>query len=144
MKRYVNSALVCLFGISVAVSACKSGDVVPADLIRLGTGQSGRLASGLVVRVDSISDSRCPTEAVCIWEGNVNVSMLISTVNDSAEVKLILGPDLSKRGARDSDSTNVRLDNQTYRVILRDVTPYPKTITQLVGPKTAVVQVSRL
>ncbi|MBC7572511.1 MAG: hypothetical protein H7319_22680 [Spirosoma sp.] len=143
MKRYLTSALVYLFGISAMLYACKSGEATPTDSIRLGTNQSGRLASGVIVRVDSIRDSRCPSDAVCIWEGNATISLLVSVPSDSTRVKLILGPDPSKKIAGNSDSMGIQLDNQAYKVILRDVNPYPTT-TNLSQAKTAVVQVSKL
>ncbi len=142
MKPYLTSALVCLFGISATLWACKPGEATPTDLIRLETNQSGRLASGVVVRVDSIRDSRCPADVVCIWAGNATVSLLVSVPGDSARVTLILGPDPAKKMGRDSDSLGIQLDSQVYKVILREVNPYPTT-TNLSQVKTAVVQVSK-
>jgi hypothetical protein len=38
---------------------------------------------------DSISDSRCPTGAVCVWEGNASVRLIIqNTANDSTTFRL--------------------------------------------------------
>lgn len=124
-------------------SSCKSSDSQPTDLVSIGLHQSARLASEVIVRVDSIQDSRCPTGATCIWAGQAKVKMLLAKGADSSTVRLILGASLQTDPTKRADSTNVTLSNQTYKVILRDVYPYP-TISNLAQPQAAVVQVTKL
>ncbi|MVM28936.1 hypothetical protein GO755_02745 [Spirosoma sp. HMF4905] len=124
-------------------SSCKSSDSQPTDLVSVGLHQSARLASEVVVRVDSIQDSRCPTGATCVWAGQAKVKMLLSKDKDSTAVSLILGPSLKADSTKRIDSTNVTLSNQAYKVILRDVYPYPTVSTQG-QPQAAVVQVTKI
>ncbi len=125
------------------VTACKSPEALPSNSTSLTVHQSARLASGVMVRVDSIQDSRCPADVNCIWAGQAKVVMLLSADEDSSRVALILDPAFSEGSKKRLDSTNVSLNKQAYKVILREVTPYPTTISQ---PKaqTAIVQVTKL
>ncbi|RYF57280.1 MAG: hypothetical protein EOO39_35635 [Cytophagaceae bacterium] len=123
-------------------SACKSSETTPSDSISIGLHQSGRLGSDVVVRADSIEDSRCPANATCIWAGQAKVKLLLSKNSDSTAVRLSLGADPGSTNKR-PDSTTVSLRNETYKVILREVNPYPD-LNKIGQPQTAVVQVSKL
>lgn len=123
-------------------SACKSSETTPSDSISIGLHQSGRLGSDVVVRADSIEDSRCPLNATCIWAGQAKVKLLLSKNSDSTAVRLSLGADPGSMNKR-PDSTTVSLKNETYKVILREVNPFPGSTTTT-KPQTAVVQVSKL
>ncbi|GAB3722916.1 hypothetical protein [Spirosoma lituiforme] len=125
-------------------SACKSSDTTPSDSISLGLHQSGRLSSDILVRADSIQDSRCPINAnvVCLWGGQAKVHLMLSKNSDSTAVRLSLGADPGSTNKR-PDSTTVSLRNETYKVILREVNPYPD-LNKIGQPQTAVVQVSKL
>jgi len=86
------------------------------------------------VRIDSIEDSRCPANAMCIWAGRVAVELLLSKSADSHSVTLIL------QAGQQLGSTQVTLGTVTYKVVLRSVLPYPGTgSTQ---PLKATVQVT--
>lgn len=123
-------------------SACKSSETTPSDSISVGLHQSGRLGSDVVVRADSIQDSRCPINAACIWAGQAKVNLLVSKNSDSTAVRLSLGAEPGSTNKR-PDSTTVSLKNETYKVILREVNPYPGS-TSTTQPQTAVVQVTKL
>ncbi|QJW90959.1 hypothetical protein HNV11_17035 [Spirosoma taeanense] len=124
--------------------ACQSASTpAPTDYVSLKLNQSARLASDVVVRVDSIQDSRCPTGTTCIWAGQAWVNMLLSAGNDASTVRLALGPDAREGYAKRLDSTNVSLNSKTYKVILREVNPYP-TASTVGEPQTAVIQVTKL
>ncbi|WP_375445066.1 hypothetical protein [uncultured Fibrella sp.] len=126
--------------------ACKtSSEVTPTNRVALSAYQSGRVANDINVRVDSLKDSRCPEGALCIWQGNAVVKATLSKDTDQKQVRLVLGPDPSSTGTRQkSDSTGVVLSGITYKVILRDVTPYPN-VNQPSPPATqAVIEVSKL
>ncbi|GAB3692544.1 hypothetical protein GCM10027592_11600 [Spirosoma flavus] len=133
----------------ITVFSCKSGDsqatdqVPPADKVILGTDQSARIGSQIVVHVESIQDSRCPANVTCVWAGQAKVQVNLSKDTDSKTVQLILGPDLQNRENKRPDSTGVTLANEVYKVVLREVTPYPEA-TSTTESKKAVVQVSKL
>ncbi|AUD05703.1 hypothetical protein CWM47_29990 [Spirosoma pollinicola] len=126
---------------TVLFSACKSSNTSPTDSISLGLHQSGRLGSEIVVRVDSIQDSRCPLNVTCIWAGQAKVKFLLSKDTDSTAVRLSLGADPGSSNKR-PDSTTVSLNSERYKVILREVNPYPGSTTTN-QPQTTVVQVTK-
>jgi len=132
-----------LFLVAVFFAACKPSATTPADTIAVRLRQSGLLASEVVVRVDSIQDSRCPTGTTCVWAGQARVTLLLSKNMDSTTVRLALEPGINQDKAARSDSTSVSLNSEQFNVILRDVTPYPTVPAQNQTP-TAVVQVTRL
>ncbi|GAB4034907.1 hypothetical protein [Spirosoma gilvum] len=131
-----------LFVGTLVFAACQHSNTDPTDQVSLGLHQSARLGSDLTVRVDSIQDSRCPANATCIWAGQAKVKMLLTKDQDSTAVRLSLGADPGSKNNR-PDSTNVTLSSQTYKVILREVNPYPGTSSSN-QPQTAVVQVTKL
>ena len=69
--------------------------------------------------------------------------MVLSKNSDSISVGLLLEPGVTAGSPKRQDSTNVSLSSETYKVILRDVNPYPTTTNQNL-PKTAVVEVTKL
>lgn len=130
---------------SVLFAACRSSDSgkMPSDQVSLGLHQSARIGADVAVRADSIQDSRCPLDANCIWAGQAKVKLHLSKDTDSKSVGLILEPGASKDPAKRKDSTHVTLAGSAYKVILREVTPYPSRATEG-QPQTAVVQVTKL
>lgn len=127
---------------TVVFSACRSNDAIPDNQVSVRLHQSARLSSDVLVRVDSIWDSRCPnsTSFSCLTAGSVTVKLLVSKAVDSSAVRLTLGYyDRNKR----LDSTQITLTNQAYKVILKGVTPYPTSFMPEPNQK-AVVEVSRL
>ena len=128
---------------AVLFTACHSSETRPTDRVSVALHQSARLGSDVTVRADSIQDSRCPVNVNCIWAGNVRVKLLVSSINDSSVVRLGLGADPAGNVTKRPDSTNVTLNNSVYKVILRDVNPYPGTSTTN-QPQTAIVQVTKI
>ncbi|WP_338870545.1 hypothetical protein WBJ53_23050 [Spirosoma sp. SC4-14] len=129
---------------TVFFTACNSSsETTPTDRVSLGIHQSGRVGTDVAVRVDSIQDSRCPMDANCIWAGEAKVKLLLANDSDSTTVRLAIGAGIKPSDPDRRDSTGVLLGNSTYKVLLREVNPYPSTST--VGqPQTAVVQVTKL
>ena len=128
---------------AVFVAACKPSATTPADTIALGLHQFARLASEVVVRADTIQNSRCPTGTTCIWAGLARVRLLLSKDTASTTVRLALGAGVNQDKSTRSDSTNVSLNSEQFKVILRDVTPYPTAPAQN-QTQTAIVQVTKL
>ncbi|GAB2560156.1 hypothetical protein [Spirosoma aerophilum] len=127
---------------TILFAACKSNETNPTDSVSLGVHQSGRLGSDVIVRVDSIQDSRCPVNAYCIWAGQAKVKLLLKKDSDSTAVRLSLGADPGSSNKR-PDSTTVSLKSENYKVILREVNPFPGT-TSSTQPQTAIVQVTKI
>lgn len=143
MKQYTKQLSGLLIIGSLFFSACKSTETVPTTSVTLSLHQAARLSSGVAVRADSIQDSRCPTGVACIWAGQARVRLLLTKDQDSTTVGLALGPDIKEGYNKRLDSTSVVLSNESYKVILREVNPYPTT-TNMAEPKTALVQVTKL
>lgn len=78
----------------------------------------GECASNEYVTVclDSVtSDSRCPINAECIWEGNASVALSVKVNNETHNITL---------------GTNGQFNNDTiigdYQIKLNQLTPYPE------------------
>jgi hypothetical protein len=118
----------------IVVTALLCVGSVASDSISLAAQESGQLSSDVTVRIDSIKDSRCPANAMCIWAGRVEVNVLLSKNTDSQSVSLILQP------GQQLDTAQVALGTVIYKVVLQNVLPYPGTgFTQA---KKATVQVT--
>lgn len=138
-------AALALVALPLAYACKTSPEVAPTNRVTLSAYQSARLQNDVTVRVDSLRDSRCPEGALCIWEGNAVVKATLSKDTDQKQVRLVLGPDPSATGTRlKSDSTGVVLSGVTYKVILRDVTPYPDVNQPTPATTQAVIEVSKL
>lgn len=104
------------------LGACKSPEALPADQISLGVNKSARFGTDITVRIDTVSDGRCPTSLNCIWGGEASVSLSVSKGNKTEKRRLTIPTYARKR----ADSTTVQFGGRQYKVILQDVTPYPK------------------
>nr|WKN39675.1 hypothetical protein K4G66_13335 [Tunicatimonas sp. TK19036] len=84
-------------------------------------------ADSLKVMVDSISDSRCPEGAQCIWAGNAEVKLSLSKEKETQLLTLCIGDCRSgdRTGFIEQDTASVTLGGQGFQVILKDVVPYP-------------------
>lgn len=77
--------------------------------------------SKLDVQVLSISESRCPSDAVCVWEGNVKVGFQVADLKSI--VSLCLLPNMPDC----KNEAEVSYDGKNYLLTLLDVTPQPTT-----------------
>ncbi len=130
-----------LLGFSL-FGACKSSEVAPiaTDRVTLGQNKSARIGADITVRVDTLQDSRCPTGATCIWEGEAFVSAVVSNSTAQQRVRLYFSS-TTRRTQR--DSAGVTLAGQTYKVLLRDVVPY-RDLAKPQQEQQAIIQVTKL
>ncbi len=150
----MKSVTTLVYGLSVvavgwcmACASAKDTSVSPSvvgDQVTLAVNQSGQLASGVVVRVDSIFDNRCPINDICITGGQANAKLLVSKGTDQMVARLIVGRLYYTQGIVYQDSTGVKFGGQTYKIILRDVIPYPNTTNAANTVKQAIVQVTAI
>ncbi len=117
-KLKKNVMLSCNQIIVVAALLCIG--LVAGDSISLAVNESRELPSGMTVRVESIQDSRCPANVMCIRAGQVKVKVLVAQSRNSQSVSLVLG--LSQQ----SNTAHVTLGATTYKVTLQSVLPYPR------------------
>jgi hypothetical protein len=71
--------------------------------------------SNLKICFDSVADSRCPTDVVCVWAGNAAVSFIFTDANK--ETRFVLN---TYQGFR----TDTLISG--YRIKLVDVNPLPR------------------
>ncbi len=127
------------------MQACRSTEpivlpVLSADQAVIRLNRSARFAHNVVVQVTDIHDSRCPQDVVCVLAGIATVKLIITKGNDVQSAHLQLGfPTLTQR----VDSTGFIFAGESYKVVLRNVIPYPNTSKKLM-PKQAIVQVTKI
>jgi hypothetical protein len=74
--------------------------------------------NNLVLRMDSVlSDSRCPSNVVCVWEGNAEVRFLFTV--DSIQTDLVLN---TNGGYKFNSDTII----SGYEIKLLKLSPYPE------------------
>lgn len=91
-------------------------------------------SNGLNIRVDSIQDSRCPKEAVCIWEGNAQVFFTTNKGQAGKSGTLCIG---ACGQLKTADTTQIELSGMYYDIILQSVDPYPNQTDDNQPAKTA-------
>lgn len=97
----------------------------PVQVVSRGSGNLA--ADPLVVKVVSISDSRCPTGVSCMWAGKAEVTVnLARKEGESANIGLCLGQ-CSNSGFKDKDISMLTLNGTKYKITLLQVNPYPTT-----------------
>jgi hypothetical protein len=122
MRRNLKISIWLLL-ITVVVTACKkeadtySKTIVSGNSITIQLKETLQDRTGYVrLRMDAVSDSRCPVNALCVWAGNgavtftlfVNGNPSILTLNTSLEPKAI--------------------SSQGYKVTLLELLPYPGSV----------------
>jgi hypothetical protein len=97
------------------------------ESVELKTSQSiyygSTIENGLKVSVESISDSRCPTNVQCIWAGEAGVNLNIKSRQDSTKIILKISPAKNSQ----PDTLAFSLNQTAYQAILYSVNPYPDT-----------------
>lgn len=108
------------FLIAVLLAACASAaTALPAGEHVLALGQSVASADGSVTItfVEILEDSRCPADAMCVWQGNVKVLIEVSQGTEAQQFTLTLGELL------EGDVNSITVGDST--VTLTQVDPYP-------------------
>jgi hypothetical protein len=104
-------------------------DVAEAELITL---QLENDPGHINLQVMEISESRCPSDVVCVRFGEAMVKVGVSGVQEILKTVDLCVGDCPQRGGGVivTDTVAVEIDNKNYSVILRDVVPYPTTTNQ--------------
>jgi hypothetical protein len=81
--------------------------------------------NGLSLTLQSVNDSRCPVNALCVSAGNARIKLRMSD-NSGAETfaELCLGFCDTKNNKE--DSATIRLNNTSYTIVLKEVSPFPE------------------
>jgi hypothetical protein len=115
---------VALVIVAAVLAACASGGSGPTGSGNPSpSGQSVSVAVGgeavvpgtqVTIRFREVTeDSRCPSNVVCVWEGNGQVALTLSTPSDAREVLL------------NTTSEPRRIDFAGSRIALASLAPYP-------------------
>ena len=97
-----------------------SGFNSPFELALNGNMILSKEKKELIVKLNKITDSRCPPNLQCIWAGNVTTEVKL-TAEDGSEAfaKLCLGE--CDKAFKTSDTSVISLNNTSYIVILSEV-----------------------
>lgn len=66
---------------------------------------------------DVVEDSRCPTGAVCVWEGQARVQLDVQSEDGSQSIELVFQ---ASRSSFDRDTVG------SYAISLMEVSPHPR------------------
>jgi hypothetical protein len=118
--------------LSGSILACQKTAPGPLQTIVLSYKQPTTLPAGGAARatLTELNDSRCPTDAVCIWAGTIAATVEFTEGSTTQTARL--GYQKNYGG----DSAAVVLAGQNYWLRLLDVNPYPTT-TNANLPRTA-------
>ena len=125
----------------LAFMACKSDPITPgtakldSDFIIKKDETSS--VDGLLLKFDKVQDSRCPLNAICVWGGNVQVSLKI---NDNESASFCLGQCNAPKFV-EQDAQEITTGGKKYLFTLKAVNPYPGTTPST--PYEITMQVSR-
>ncbi|MFD2514357.1 hypothetical protein ACFSRY_10805 [Pontibacter locisalis] len=79
----------------------------------------------LLLQLYSINDSRCPTDAICVWLGNATVILKASNTQEKEkELQMCIG-DCRPEPARTKHILSAIVGGVDYKITLKEVSPYP-------------------
>ena len=115
-----------------ALSGCHETSSHPVPLqvqtVTLAVGQNVSLATGLVLSFDRvISDSRCPKDVACVWEGEVTIALALSgsagaaffTLSDHASTLVVSGHSFTLQSVQPLPNAGSSIPEASYRVTVR-------------------------
>ncbi|GAB3901269.1 hypothetical protein GCM10028803_25660 [Larkinella knui] len=121
----------------------KNNKVTPAEEnqpVTVKINQLARIKPNVSLTADTITDSRCPINANCIWAGNATVKFSLKNDTETKTGELCIGQ--CGQQSKTRDAVTVQLGNESYDVILTDVQPFPGTKPDGT-PKEAVITVNQ-
>ena len=80
----------------------------------------------LIIQLLNISDSRCPSNVVCVWAGNANISLNITNTKETKDVQLCIG-DCALFGL--SNEIEIIFGSASYVIIFEALAPYPSDLS---------------
>jgi len=72
--------------------------------------------------INVTEDSRCPSDVVCVWAGQVSVLIEIKSLEGAAKGNFTL---TSMAGSGEKDSVTIEAGGKSYEIKLQGVQPYP-------------------
>lgn len=91
----MNTKMITKISLALSAAALTFGCVTPANSVADGNdvrlGQAARLDGPTVKPVEVLEDSRCPSNAQCVWAGQVRLKMLWLRPSGDEPFALTLG-----------------------------------------------------
>ncbi len=115
-------SFIILMSVLMLLSACERSDdpgIMEVDIGEEFTARIGikyKIGDDFSFEITRINDSRCPTGALCFWQGITIISFKIEE-NEIIEDSVIMGESWSRISNDDYDGL--------YELRIRDVKPYP-------------------
>lgn len=129
--------LILLLTIIILLSSCDKENNEINGSFEIEVNESINLTdntTNLQLKLVSIQDSRCPSDAVCIRAGNAIVKLRVTESSGSAvETELCLGECGTTFNRQDTSIVSIR--NTRISIILENVNPYPSTGNSKVSKK---------
>lgn len=115
MKLYIIIfALTGLFISSCSKSDCEDG----FDTTTFSLKKEYCLKENESITIDSLLESRCPSNVECVWEGQVNLFITVKTKNTSHHHEIIF---------KNDEKIQTYNDISGYTLSIEAITPYPVT-----------------
>ena len=133
MRNLMKYVLMMMASVVLLAAGCADDRLEPGEspmgvdftIPKGETGTVDGVNSKLSIKIENIYDSRCPATAICILEGNYGVELLISDVTQSTPVSLCNL--FCGGGYKLYDTASFVLNENEYKVVLKDLQPYPGT-----------------
>jgi len=130
MKKLIIISVLGFWAVSCSDSSVKYTEAVINQEFNIKVGESAVLVDqGMVIKFKFVGDdSRCPTGAVCVWEGNATVILELKNSN------------LDTLTANLNTSIEPKIVNFSNLIIeLKSLTPYPK-LNESINPNDYVTK----
>jgi hypothetical protein len=111
-----SKALLAVILIGV-LTACKPSPLTGEVVLKPGQSAGNASQSVEVTFVEILEDSRCPADAMCVWQGNVKVLIEVGYGTEVQQYTLTLGEML------EGDVNSITVGE--YTITLVQVDPYP-------------------
>lgn len=120
--------LTTLFACSDSINQSQDGVILLSDTTQINYKQTlYNFKESLSIQFyDLVSDSRCPIDAICVWEGNAEVKFKF--VKD--EQKFFFSLHTYNQHPFNRDTTLI-INNAKYNIEMVELKPYPKLNTTL-------------
>lgn len=128
----------------LAVGCEKDNKIAPTEdnkPVTVRVNQTARVKQNVTLNVDSITDSRCPANALCVWFGNAQVKFTLNNGSQSQSGELCLGQ--CGQQFKNRDTFTAQLGSESYEVILSEIKPFPG-LEPDGTPQEAVITVNKL
>jgi hypothetical protein len=87
----------------------------------------------LIIRLLDVEDTRCPEDAMCVWEGNAKLDLRAEHKGETADFSL------NTFGDEEYDNDTTLWD---YEITLNELKPYPQTSGETVKLKNYEVSLT--